>query len=60
MTALISVWGKHQSYPVHVNIEGKQRFYRKFSVTFDAQAGELTFKGINGHGVTEKCLKVMP
>ncbi len=60
MTSLISVWGKHQAYPVHVNIEGKQRFYREFSVTFDATAGELTFKGINGRGVTEKCLKVMP
>lgn len=60
MSSLISVWGRHRDYPIHVSIEGKERFYREFSISFDAMSGELHFKGINGRGTTEKLLKVEP
>jgi len=58
MSSIISVWGKHQEYPVHVNIDGQSRFFPRFSVAFDVESGILYFEGLNKHGVTEKCLKV--
>ena len=48
MTAFISVWGKHGDHPVHLKIDGRERFPREFSISFDARSGEMRFGGTIG------------
>ena len=45
-------------HPLAVYVDGRRRYFKSFSIKFDAQEGTVDFKGENQYGRTERCYRV--